>query len=765
MKQKIYILLSAALTALAGCIHDRQPEAPAADADGSVTLSIALPAPVVKDMGRTRGVEDFYNLDDLNIVIADGEDDDSAVLYNLFFRLSEVEDSEVINGATYTVRGDGHGIHFPEEWFERYELSSETATFFVVGNYGEAIDVATVGALRAVRYVSDIPGSPGSRNVLYGESADWPDSPHEVLHPEGRSLKVELERLVAMITVAIDGTLLDPSIEIIPTSISLHNVPLSSSLGANDIDGIDPPATSVSGNNADMTPNGESFSGALLGWGSVGSGGTSGLGNTLNSFVGRHYTESELSVEAPDYHALFMLENIHGDDFGAENSANESTGKSKRPAGITDTETAIGAAADAFACSYLEVRAEYYRYENGSIAQGGDITYRVFLGGNIYDNFDVKRNTYYRYTLMLSGLGGRDEASWRVDTDLSEISVLDESDFTLNAAGEMIFIDELITKLNANMGIFYVDDTEVDVNGSVYSYIVSTAQGGWTPFPTGQSQMYNGPTYAVVDPDNDQRSQFRIYVEPMTTTDGVEPNEGYMRKISFYFGINSGHYTSQNITITQYAPKIIEVSDPTDPKLTPEIKAQIMAAGIEPDLPFVIYFDRVDRRGLPWGFEGQTITNAGTGTENGIALLGTTAGAGYMPFGKPGSAVMHAAYINVYQTTAAPAYFTNNTQWTPAPSIDRIRSAAGDNPTNPIVPNSIPSRAEWKLLEMLDRAGFGVFDSRHDIVPWQPDWTSDAVDESSSQSWAYRRNAQGSFVNVDRTSPLPYRMIYVEQQR
>lgn len=50
------------------------------------------------------------------------------------------------------------------------------------------------------------------------------------------------------------------------------------------------------------------------------------------------------------------------------------------------------------------------------------VTYRVYLGtdlnGNHWNNFDVRRNTWYQATLTLTGRGGADEVSWRIVTDL-----------------------------------------------------------------------------------------------------------------------------------------------------------------------------------------------------------------------------------------------------------------------------------------------------------------------------------------------------------
>ena len=72
--------------------------------------------------------------------------------------------------------------------------------------------------------------------------------------------------------------------------------------------------------------------------------------------------------------------------------------------------------------SYIEVVANYKK-KNIEI---GTIKYRFFLGKNYYDDFNVERNTHYKITLLLSGTGGKDEVSWRVETDMErEINVSD----------------------------------------------------------------------------------------------------------------------------------------------------------------------------------------------------------------------------------------------------------------------------------------------------------------------------------------------------
>ena len=788
MKRYIYILLAGTLAALAGCIHDTPYEGPQVPSDGTVSLKITLPPPVAKTLGGgTRGVEDFEVLNDVNIVIASGEDDAAQILSITYFTLAS---PSLPTGVEYTAEENGFGVHFPREWFETYDIPSETIVFFVVGNYGSQVDVATVGDLRGLQIVSDVPGSPGNRNILFGVGVDLAvnDPDHfahvgEEGHEGGRTLRVELARQAVMITIKIDGSGLSNDIEIIPTSISLHNVPLWSYLGKdNDIDGVTPPAQPSAGNNPNMALNGESFRGALLDWGSLGTmpGGTSGMGNPVHAVVGGHYTDGSSDGNTPDYtrtdiHALFMLENIHGTNFGADNAANQDSGRGKRPWYVvwsaTETaqnEAALMAAANALACSYLEVRAEYYRYSGSSVAEGGEVVYRVFLGGDIYQNFDVKRNTYYRFTLDLNG-GAISEGdfSWRLDAALSTSSVLDESDFVLNAAGEMIIIDELAPKPNeSNWGITYESDSsQRDANGNTeYLWMVYGDGGtkGWHELPLDTGRFPSGQgAKLMTSTSSGNVLQYRLYVDPMAETDGVGDNQGYVRRVAFTLHNNSG-YTSDVITITQYGPVVTSLTAENTPD---EIEEYITSIG--KSLPMTVYLDRIDREALPWGFDGATITNAGSGFANGLNLVNgagyaSVIEANYLPFGKP-SAMMHAAFMNYYQWEGHDG-FIDNAALTPAPTLFTVSFYAAQNYTEATVPNSIPSSEEWRLLEMLDEAGFDVFDRArgHDIIPWQPYWTSDAVEKDNVRSYVYRRNLAGGITTSPRTTPTPYRLVHFE---
>jgi hypothetical protein len=758
--KNIYILLAAAIVALTGCVKDKLPHEmpqPVAN-DGSVSLSIALPAPVAKNLNRrTRAVGDFDSFENVNILMTDG----NSIIRSLYLELDNAGENTTALPADveYDVRGENYDIHFDKEWFQHYDISSEDVSFYLVGNYGEAIDVATVEDLQELKYEI---GST-AQNVLYGSSEDYDEADghnHGTvgnLHNDYRALKVDLKRLTAMVTIQIDGTMLAQNVEIIPLSISLHEVPAWSYIGQENKIYLD--------GDSEWIEDGEAIDVRAL-WGSVGNySGESMVGNEINSIVGAHYTDVEVggTVGAPNYDAgmqevpaLFLLENIHGEGFGATD-VEATTGKGKRPAGVANDETAIWNAARTMHCSYLEVKANYLEYkDDGTVNRGGEITYRVFLGGNLTDDFNVERNSYYRYTLKLSGTGiGEGDASWRLDDETSYESVLDESDFILNGAGEMIVIDELVAKPN-NSGweiVYQQGASQRDANGN-NPYIYWVLDEGWEVFPLDNDPTFFSNSQKLESFTADGNMQFRLFLDPMSAEDG----DGYMRKVVFTLGYqNDGYVTADWITVTQYAPMVINV-DPAD--TSPEIKAQIAAAGKNPQLPLTIYFDRVDRRAEPWGFAGQAIANAGSGTQNGVALLGNAMADDYLPFGE-GSAMMQAAYINYYQwMTGDPVGFTDTGLTNP--NFVEIASAAGDNPTDPIVPNSIPSSEEWKLLVMLQEAAFGVFDSRHNIIPWQSYWTSDAVEDDDTQSWAYN-NMGGNFVEMPRGTALPYRMVYIAQ--
>ncbi len=87
-------------------------------------------------------------------------------------------------------------------------------------------------------------------------------------------------------------------------------------------------------------------------------------------------------------------------------------------------------------CSYVEILARYDNYKaqpQGNTGSIGTVKYKIFLGrglgGTTWNNFDVRRNTWYKVTVTLKDEGGKLELSWRIDTsDLEHFSPDDPDD-------------------------------------------------------------------------------------------------------------------------------------------------------------------------------------------------------------------------------------------------------------------------------------------------------------------------------------------------
>lgn len=109
--------------------------------------------------------------------------------------------------------------------------------------------------------------------------------------------------------------------------------------------------------------------------------------------------------------ALYMFENRQPE---GSNGGDQTT---KTPAGLKPDDIIETIKTDR-KCSYIEVTADYLKNGKPGVAGSGTITYRFFLGKNALTNFDVERNVHYLVTLTLNGDGGKDEATWRVETDL-----------------------------------------------------------------------------------------------------------------------------------------------------------------------------------------------------------------------------------------------------------------------------------------------------------------------------------------------------------
>lgn len=191
---------------------------------------------------------------------------------------------------------------------------------------------------------------------------------------------VNLERLTAKVTVVIDKSGLETSTLVTVRSIQLKNVPMVYSYIAPNA-----PTTSTT-----TFVNGDNIT--------VNDGNLEPVDPTGNNLPHNYATP------------LYMVENMQGTRALPTNVAGEECTSSKTQIPLLPAQ-----------CSYIEVVCEY-RTTLPEGERDGLVTYRVYLGlnlsGNHWNNFDVKRNTWYQATLTLTGRGGADEVSWRIVTDL-----------------------------------------------------------------------------------------------------------------------------------------------------------------------------------------------------------------------------------------------------------------------------------------------------------------------------------------------------------
>ncbi len=564
MRRNKYIRLAKATflliagVVLSGCTNDGGDIVKKPVSDGSVNLSISLPTPVAKNMTRAVPAE-FNQIDDLNIIIASGSVATDNV--NYIFFLDDMSAAGVAASipkpewVEYTETGNSKGIHFTKEWFEYFALDAENCVFYIVANNGSKIPlVATVANLHEFK-IRD------NQYIMFGESVEVTNTAHtgQPGHETGRSLQVMLKRLTAMITVKIVGAPgLSSNLIIAPQTISLHNVPASCTLGDyNNVTGnapnysplVDPDSRS----GTSIFTQGQSAN--VTSWGDV----------TRDVVVGGHYIAND--SETPDgstvdwtksdVQPLFLYENYHGETFGVIPNTEQ---KYKRPVGAAMTETDIEEKSQA--CSYIQITADF-REGTQEPYTYGQLTYRVFLGADEFENFDVMRNTYYRLTLTLSGNARANEgnASWRLDYDERTMQ-LSDSDIIVNGGGEVIAIDVEDGNTPSAVKVTWPSgypQTDYRVNPSS----TGTTGSPWI-------YVYNVNQWEVLeDIENDDfpltaNDQFLLYIIPMIR-DVTWFGAGHIREVTFQLASANGNTNSGPITVTQYEPIQITVG-PNSPE-------------------------------------------------------------------------------------------------------------------------------------------------------------------------------------------------------
>ena len=723
--------------------------------DRSMTVHVVLPDPVVSTPGTRAGATDFDRIQNLHIVIAEknAQNPDDAEIEQIFYYETGTGGS---SGNPGIEEKEGSiDIHFAADYVLQNNLDKKD--IFLVANYSEKLigpngqsllSPNTIGNLRSLKQQSsDMPGVPNGCMMFAQAVNNGKGHTHED-GTSGITLDAPLARTVAMITVAIDGSGLAKNVAITPRRISLHRVPRQCYLDRENNPYRD--------NSIEIVESGESKGGrGELNWPTIvgtatplTADGFTPWGTAAAHEAGEHYTSASGSQEGIDYSnpnvaPLFMFENIHGQGFGAS-GANE---KMKRPAVCPPTITPeqLHAHSSTATCSYLEIEAYYLRMNDEMSASlySGTVRFRLFLGEDETESFDVYRNKYYKVTLTLNGYaiteGGQvdskgelvpdnGEATWRIESELGKAS-FETEDVVLGGSGEYFPID-----------IQVADDVVYTITGStnnIFLSIYNNSQGGmWSSVAQGEvkATLVNGQIWIYAMPAIDEKT-------------GTWDPETHSRTqtITLTAKSTSGQVLStQELTITQYFP--IEYTTPTD---DPEIVEFIQSVFNKQSV--TLWIDRVDREAMPWGFDGEVLDhNSNDGFHNAYHLIDPnpdshpgrnhrTAAEKYLPWGKMngGSAMVYSMSFwnlptdipnqnqNIVDMIEHPSFpdYTHQPEWT-----DKYWT--------------LPSIVGWQIIEKASIAG--KLDPNHPIVSYLPYWTSNAstleggFDDGATNAYTYQ---------------------------
>lgn len=724
IKQILALLLLAGCGLYTSCTDEKAGYGPNPETDG-MTLSISLPDPIRINPQSRAGMEDFNKIHNLNIVIADGEGDNARVKKILYLDGS-LPDDEIEPGITVTMiyGEDIPAIHFDAERYPGKNI-------YVLANWGKALttdEIPDVASLKSLKQTtSNQVGASGVPigAMMFGKAESGTDGNHGMNH-QGARMIARLLRTTAMVTVAIDGTALNEYVHITPTQVTLCNVPKACSVASENRVTAD-----------ECVANGESKAAGTMWLKSI----------TKGEKTGKHFSTTAYNEDGVE--PIFLFENIHGEDFG-DKSVTEENQKLKRPAGTGTTTADIEAATKN--CSYLKVEAEY-NYTRPGHEISGSVAFKLFLGENITDNFDVKRNHYYQVTLNLSGMVVTEDghslnpdgtltindsdASWRIDSKLDKVTILN-GDVNLNASGDFFFLQ-----------LAGQENVEWKVTGS-------SRDNQFLHIYSEDGNYWGSPTSIGVSGKNIPKDGILIYSDewyPDETGNSVSQSLTITLEIK-----ESGSWKQvKSITVTQYDP--IQVTLPSSANDLPE--------GLKDFAGRKMYIDRIDRKAMPWGFSGVSfdMTHGTNGFENAFNLIDEngsyhTQALTYTPWGNGngGSAMVHAICLNNFTSSApseTPEQLINNKD---LPNAAELRSRYEDY-NNYIW--TIPTIAGWQVIEKfakeeIEASGFPIYS-------FNEYWTSNAVtkedkvnNDPNGDKYAYYYQYGAGFDSIQEGDPYPY---------
>lgn len=453
-------------------------------------------------------------------------------------------------------------------------------------------DKKTIEALKACKQGVTNYQQAGQYCTMFGKAVQDGTDTHG-----GVAYTVSLKRTVAMITLGIDGSGLRQGVIIRPREVKLCNVPDKCSIGMDN---------KIGENGVTYASTGQGFD---IGWGSIAN--ASMVGDYIQEAPNDHPHDADSTP-------LYMFENLQEEVEGITEE------QKKKPSSTN--------------YSYIQVTADYYYRPDDDNSDDknkfhidnltGTIVYKFCLGGDIYNDFNIKRNTHYQLTLNLKGWGGLvedgkvnivdgtyddssgDDVSWRVDATFQTGFVSDE--LNVPVGGSRLNI--VLSGLEDNLG----NGVHIDFSGgkNANDIWVQGANGQWI-----EGAMSQKIKELVVD-NGDGTWTLRVYVEPLnadefnsiaTTNPTLESwlENGY-RNLSMTIK-NSTGLDQTTFTIKQWLPL---------PVLEPEIFGE-NPTNVNP-LNAELYYSRFDilmGEMMPWCPDGYYNSDLGYDSSNSILVM------------------------------------------------------------------------------------------------------------------------------------------------
>ena len=303
-------------------------------------------------------------------------------------------------------------------------------TFCACANFGYQIYASHIEELKDIRYHLAYPDE-------YREGIPMA-AVKEVLITEECIVDIDLQRLMAKISLRMDRSRLDRDVEMNVRSARIGNCPRY----------VKPFTNSKIEDNDDTFPTGY-------------------LLNDIQTAELNYNIGEGLSSEV----SLYMLENMQGPADGNITHDSEKVFEQK------DKRSEV--------CSYIEMEIEYLSPEKASGEKG--LIYRFYLGED-RNSFDVERNTHYHITVTPENNGLNDDG-WRVDKsglkDLGPAYLKAyPSDYIRGDIGDQVHIWCEFSPASApfDVGISYMEDDKAE---GIYDYRIDTDGHGATLSLTG----------------------------------------------------------------------------------------------------------------------------------------------------------------------------------------------------------------------------------------------------------------------------------------